>query len=128
MPCANRCFVAGAVWHITQRCHKREFLLRHRWCRRRWIYWLFEARKRFGLCVLNYTVTSNHVHLLVKDFDQFPQGRQFVRPVVRKQTFENTDARKLSDPAFQNVVEFTRAAFELAMRFAKESGDEPSEK
>jgi REP element-mobilizing transposase RayT len=26
-----------------------------------------EAKKRFGLCVLNYMVTSNHVHLLVKD-------------------------------------------------------------
>jgi putative transposase len=29
--------------------------------------WLFEAKKRFGLCVLNYAVTSNHIHLLVKD-------------------------------------------------------------
>src|SRR3990172_12934201 len=28
---------------------------------------MYEARKRFGLCVLNYMVTSNHVHLLVKD-------------------------------------------------------------
>jgi len=28
---------------------------------------LFEARKRYGLCVLNYIVTSNHIHLLVKD-------------------------------------------------------------
>jgi REP element-mobilizing transposase RayT len=28
---------------------------------------LFEAKKRFGLCVLNYVVTSNHIHLLVKD-------------------------------------------------------------
>ena len=27
--------------------------------------WLFEARKRYGLAVLNYMVTSNHVHLLV---------------------------------------------------------------
>ena len=26
-----------------------------------------EARKRYGLCVLNYIVTSNHVHLLVRD-------------------------------------------------------------
>ena len=25
--------------------------------------WLFEAKKRFGLSVLNYTVTSNHIHL-----------------------------------------------------------------
>jgi putative transposase len=31
------------------------------------VRWLFEAKKRFGLCVLNFMVTSNHVHLLVKD-------------------------------------------------------------
>lgn len=67
MPRANRCFVAGAVWHITHRCHQREFLLRNDWCRRRWIHWLFEARKRFGLCALNFIVTCNHIHLLVKD-------------------------------------------------------------
>jgi len=35
--------------------------------RRRWIHWVFEARKRYGLCVLNYIVTSNHIHLLVVD-------------------------------------------------------------
>jgi putative transposase len=28
---------------------------------------LFEARRRYGLCVLNYVVTRNHVHLLVRD-------------------------------------------------------------
>jgi REP element-mobilizing transposase RayT len=31
------------------------------------LHWVFEAKKRFGLSVLNYMVTSNHVHLLVKD-------------------------------------------------------------
>ena len=31
------------------------------------MYWLFEAKRRYGLCVLNYVVTSNHIHLLVKD-------------------------------------------------------------
>ncbi len=35
--------------------------------RRRYLRWVFEAKKRFGLCVLDYTVTANHVHLLVKD-------------------------------------------------------------
>jgi len=35
--------------------------------RRRYLHWLFEAKKRFGLSVLNYVVTCNHVHLLVKD-------------------------------------------------------------
>ena len=37
--------------------------------RRRWYRWLFEAKKRFGLRVLNYVVTSNHIHLLVIDND-----------------------------------------------------------
>jgi putative transposase len=35
--------------------------------RRRYLHWLFEAKKRFGLSVLNYTITCNHVHLLIKD-------------------------------------------------------------
>jgi REP element-mobilizing transposase RayT len=33
----------------------------------RYLRWVFEAKKRFGLSVLNYMVISNHVHLLVKD-------------------------------------------------------------
>jgi len=55
------------VWHITHRCHKREFLLKFARDRRRWLYWLFEAKKRYGLCILDYAVTSNHIHLLVED-------------------------------------------------------------
>jgi putative transposase len=51
----------------TGRCHKKEFLLNFARDRRRYLQWLFEAKKRFGLSVLNYMVTSNHVHLLVKD-------------------------------------------------------------
>lgn len=31
------------------------------------MHWLFEAKKRFELCILNFTITSNHVHLLVYD-------------------------------------------------------------
>lgn len=67
MPRAHRHFIAGQVWHITQRCLQREFLLDQECDRRRWLYWLYQARRRYGLCVLNYIVTSNHVHLLVQD-------------------------------------------------------------
>jgi REP element-mobilizing transposase RayT len=31
------------------------------------MHWLFEAKKRYGLIILNFMVTSNHVHLLVFD-------------------------------------------------------------
>lgn len=35
--------------------------------RDRYREWLFEARKCFVLCVLDFAITSNHVYLLVKD-------------------------------------------------------------
>jgi putative transposase len=67
MPRANRHFLPGYVWHITHRCHQKEFLLKFACDRKRWLHWLFEAKKRYGLSVLNYMVTSNHIHLLVHD-------------------------------------------------------------
>lgn len=65
MPRANRYFLPGHVWHLTHRCHDQSFLMGLACDRRRWVVWLFEARKRYGLTVLNYAVTRNHVHLLV---------------------------------------------------------------
>ena len=64
---AKRHYLPGHVWHITHRCHKKEFLLKFARDRRRWLQWLFEAKKRYGLCILNYIVTSNHIHLLISD-------------------------------------------------------------
>lgn len=64
---ANRYLIPGQVWHITHRCHQREFLLADAHDRQRWLHWLLEATARYGLCVLDYIVTSNHVHLLVRD-------------------------------------------------------------
>lgn len=80
MPRANRYFVPGQVWHITHRCHKKEFLLKFERDRKRWLFWLYEAKKRYGLCVLNYIVTSNHIHLLVKDTgnDVIPYSMQLI--------------------------------------------------
>lgn len=67
MPRANRHFLPGHVWHITHRCHQKAFLLKFARDRDRYLHWVFEAKKRLGLRVLNYMVTSNHVHLLVQD-------------------------------------------------------------
>ena len=67
MPRANRVFIDGQVWHITHRCHERSFLLKFVRDRKRWRHWLFEARRRYNLSVLNYIATSNHIHLLCAD-------------------------------------------------------------
>jgi putative transposase len=67
---AHRIHVPGQVWHLTHRCHQRRFLLKFARDRRLWRAWLYEARRRFELCVLDYTVTSNHVHLIIRDRDR----------------------------------------------------------
>jgi hypothetical protein len=57
---AKRHYLPGHVWHITHRCHKREFLLKFPRDRRRWIEWLYQAKKRYnGLSVLNYNEIQN---------------------------------------------------------------------
>ena len=81
MPRANRHYIPGYVWHITHRCHKKEFLLKFGRDWWRWFWWLFEAKKRFGLSVLNYSITFNHIHLLVKDNgdrDVIPKSIQLI--------------------------------------------------
>ena len=80
MPRANRYFVPGYTWHVTHRCHKQEFLLKFLRDRKLWIAWLFEAKKRFGLTVFNYIVTSNHIHLLLDDpgGDAIPKSMQLI--------------------------------------------------
>lgn len=70
MPRAKRHYAPGYVWHLTHRCHNRKFLLRFERDRARWRHWLYEARKRYGLSVLDYIITSNHVHLLVRDTER----------------------------------------------------------
>lgn len=67
MPRAKRHYIPGLTWHITHRCHKKEFLLKFSRDRKRWLYWLFQAKNRYGLCILNYSLTSNHIHLLTFD-------------------------------------------------------------
>ena len=57
---AKRHYIPGYVWHITHRCHKREFLLKFPRDRRRWVEWLYQAKKRYsGLSVLNYNEIQN---------------------------------------------------------------------
>nr|WP_306793124.1 transposase [Desulfopila inferna] len=99
MPRANRYYIPGQVWHITHRCHKQEFLLKFRRDRQRWQYWLFESRKRYGLQVLNFMVTSNHIHLLAVD-----GGDRHVLPrslqLVASRTGQEYNRRKNRKGAF----------------------------
>lgn len=98
MPRAHRHFLPGQVWHITHRCHKKEFLLRFARDRRAWVGWLRLAVRRYRLSVLNYVATSNHVHLLVRDVEgaDIPAGLQ----LIAGRTAQAYNARKQRPGAF----------------------------
>ena len=96
---AKRHYIPGQIWHITHRCHKREYLLKFAKDRQRCLHWLFEAKKRYGLVILNYTVTSNHIHLLVVD----DMGRDVIPnsiKLVAGRTGQEFNQRKTRKGAF----------------------------
>ncbi len=59
MPRANHHFLPGHVWHITHCYYQKKFSLTFARDRHRYLYWVFEAKKRFDLPGLNDIVTSN---------------------------------------------------------------------
>ncbi|MBN1270765.1 MAG: transposase [Candidatus Aminicenantes bacterium] len=89
----------GFVWHISHRCHNKEFLLKFIQDRKNWILWLFKAKKKYDLVILDYMVTSNHIHLLVYD-----DGRRDVISrsmlLVASRTAINYNNRKKRSGAF----------------------------
>ena len=65
MPRASRYWVKGAAYHLTHRCHNRDFLLRFARDRDDYRAMLRQELQRRSVSLLSYAITSNHVHLLV---------------------------------------------------------------
>jgi len=66
--------------------------------RERWLYWIFRAKKRFGLTTLNYIVTSNHIHLLVQEGKEHEVAKSI--QIVAGRTAQEFNQRKNRYGAF----------------------------
>jgi putative transposase len=55
----------GGMFHITHRCHHREFLLKFARDRDAYREKLREHVKKYEVWLLDYCITCNHVHLLL---------------------------------------------------------------
>ena len=86
MPCRTRSKAVAGIYHITHRCHNKEFLFK--FSKRRDVYCekLLEMTKRYPVAVLDYMITSNHVHLLisVKNPVAMSEGLRFLHGQVAK--------------------------------------------
>lgn len=65
MPRAARVLLPGHIYHLTHRCHNGSFFLLFHIYRNEYRQRLWQAVRRFKICMLNYCVTSNHTHLLL---------------------------------------------------------------
>ena len=81
MPRRRRGLMDHACYHVTHRCHGRQFLFRFAKDRERYVTLLRETTRRFKISVLNYVVTSNHVHLLmwVRKGPELSRAMQFLQ-------------------------------------------------
>jgi putative transposase len=81
MPRRRRGLKDRCIYHITHRCHKREFLFKFAQDRQVYVDLLRETVKRYRLDVLNYVITSNHVHLLVwvRYGEMLPRAMQYLQ-------------------------------------------------
>ena len=65
MPRTRRNWEQSSCYHITHRCQNKEFLFRYNKYRNFYVRTLFKTVQKYHIDVLDYIVTSNHVHLLV---------------------------------------------------------------
>ena len=72
--------------HVTHRCHDRQFLLRFERDRRNYVSRLRETASRFAVEILDYTITSNHVHLLLwaPRLEEVSAAMQFLQGVTAR--------------------------------------------
>ena len=66
MPRGKRFILSGHTYHVTHRCHQREFLLKFKQDRNVYREMMRERLAKYRVSLFTYTVTSNHVHLLLR--------------------------------------------------------------
>ena len=57
--------IENCCFHVTHRCQERRFLLRFMHDRRNFVKRLKEASNKCKADILDYMVTSNHIHVLL---------------------------------------------------------------
>ena len=119
--------IENCCFHITHRCQERRFLLRFKRDRRNFVQRLTEATDKYTADVLDYVVTSNHIHLLlwasngstisnVMRYIQGTTGRDFNRRKKREGAFWSG---RYHPTLIQNGVHLSRCLLYIAMNMVR---------
>jgi putative transposase len=85
-------------YHLTHRCQERRFLLRFETDRKNYLHRLRETSQIYPISVLDYMVTSNHVHLLIfsPDTETLSSAMQYLQGAAAR----DYNRRKSREGAF----------------------------
>ena len=119
--------ISDCCVHVTHRCHDRQFLFRFAVDRRNYARRLRDTATRFDVSVLDYIVTSNHVHLLLKadrveyisaamQYLQGLTGRDFNR---RKQRSGAYWSDRFSPTLIENGCHLSRCLFYIGLNMVR---------
>ena len=126
MPRRRRGFLDHACYHITHRCHKREFLLKFAMNRDLYLDLLRETVARYKIDVLDYVVTSNHVHLLIwsRRGSEVPLAMQYLPGQVRAVIQQEQRARGglLERQVSQHAYRVRKASWAVPVLYWHEHG------
>src|SRR6266699_5847073 len=109
---ANRLRGDGGIFHLTHRCHNRAFLLKFARDRDAYRAKVREHVQQFDLAVLDYCLTSNHVHLLV-DAPERLAVSGFMRDVASRKE----DQRRRTKGSHLKIQQLAMAMGEVISRF-----------
>jgi putative transposase len=98
MPRSNRYILPGYAYHVTHRCHNRSFLFRFAKDRNEYRERLRMALKSFQVKLLNYSITSNHTHLLLTS--SYPEELSAMMQKLEGEFAEYYNIRKKRRGAF----------------------------
>lgn len=98
MPRGNRYFQPGFTYHLTHRCHDRQFLLRYARDRDAYRLALWESLRSSSVWLLAHAITSNHVHLLARS--EAADGIQRLMQRVEGEWAQSYNRRKDRSGAF----------------------------
>lgn len=98
MPRANRYFLPGKLYHLTHRCHDRQFLFKFAQDRNQYRQIVWESLQRFEVDVFSYCLTSNHTHFLVRSEE--PEIISYWMQAIEGQFAQVYNRRKKRSGAF----------------------------
>lgn len=119
--------ISNCCVHITQRCHNGCFLFKFAIDRKNYIKRLGETARRFNIAVLDYMITCNHVHLLLRseDINEISTAMQYLQGLTARDYNRRKDrsgsfwSDRFNPTLVENGQHFSRCLYYIGLNMVR---------